>query len=725
MANILVTTTADSGAGSLRAAIAAASAGDTIQFAASLANQTITLTSGQIEIGAGKNITIDGSAAPGVTVSGNNRSRMFLVKSNQDFPTTLSFKNLSLTNGYTAEHGGAIKGEHKANITVENVTFQNNVADQGGGAIYSAWENHLTVNNAQFNGNKAIAGNSERGAGAIAFVSPGNFVVRNSHFTNNAGINGGAINSLNGKLTIENSRFTNNNTLAGRYDTGKENPTLRGFGGAIYTDRASSSNEPSGTIRISGTVFEGNKGRAEGGAAYLYTGGQDSINIQFTTFQDNEVQALAQGNGGNGGAMVVMSNTPNRGLTIANSSFINNAASSQGGGMWIMGAPTTILNSTFSSNQATGSIPGKTVGQDYYPTGGAMTLYSNATIVNTTIAQNRTAWVGGGIGVAGNAQVSLQNTILDRNTAANGTNTWGIQQHTSGPLIDKGGNIQFPAEKGSNATSAIRIVDPRLGSLQDNGGGMLTYLLLAGSPAINNGTGSGAPMVDQRGFARSDGSIDVGAIEFGAVAPAVPTPTPVSPPAPTPVPQPVPNPGTGKPNLITGTPRNDVLVGEATNDWLTGGAGADRLISKTGADRFMYSGPSQRVALAGSRLNAIDRLVDFNAVQGDRIQLDYDNNLATSNRPRGLFNAGRVQGRTLQEGVLAAYRDKHHKLAGQQRLLANEAVLFQWRRQSFLAVNDPMAGFAANRDMVVNVTGMKMMGQDAIAGRLALTNYFV
>ena len=45
-ATLTVTTTADSGPGSLRAAIAAASDGDTIQFDAALNGQTITLTSG-------------------------------------------------------------------------------------------------------------------------------------------------------------------------------------------------------------------------------------------------------------------------------------------------------------------------------------------------------------------------------------------------------------------------------------------------------------------------------------------------------------------------------------------------------------------------------------------------------------------------------------------------------------------------------------------------------
>ena len=50
MTTLTVTRNADSGAGSLRAAIAMAQPGDTIQFDASLANQTITLTTGQLEI---------------------------------------------------------------------------------------------------------------------------------------------------------------------------------------------------------------------------------------------------------------------------------------------------------------------------------------------------------------------------------------------------------------------------------------------------------------------------------------------------------------------------------------------------------------------------------------------------------------------------------------------------------------------------------------------------
>ena len=76
-ATLIVTTTADSGAGSLRGAIAAASDGDTIQFDAVLNGQTIGLTSGELAID--KNITISGPGPNLLTVSVSGVFRIFLA----------------------------------------------------------------------------------------------------------------------------------------------------------------------------------------------------------------------------------------------------------------------------------------------------------------------------------------------------------------------------------------------------------------------------------------------------------------------------------------------------------------------------------------------------------------------------------------------------------------------------------------------------------------------
>src|SRR4051794_37140949 len=62
-----VTSTADSGSGSLRDTIAAAGPGDTIVFDNSLAGQSILLASGQLSVG--KNLVMDASAlAGGITI---------------------------------------------------------------------------------------------------------------------------------------------------------------------------------------------------------------------------------------------------------------------------------------------------------------------------------------------------------------------------------------------------------------------------------------------------------------------------------------------------------------------------------------------------------------------------------------------------------------------------------------------------------------------------------
>src|SRR4051794_9802200 len=92
-ATITVTSTADAGAGTLRSAVASANPGDTVNFAAALAGQTITLTT--TEIGLNKNLTIDGSTlSNSVTISGNQAVRIFHVTNG-----TVTIGGITLTGG--------------------------------------------------------------------------------------------------------------------------------------------------------------------------------------------------------------------------------------------------------------------------------------------------------------------------------------------------------------------------------------------------------------------------------------------------------------------------------------------------------------------------------------------------------------------------------------------------------------------------------------------------
>jgi Ca2+-binding RTX toxin-like protein len=519
LGTLTVTNLNDSGAGSLRNAIGSASAGDTIQFDSSLANSTITLTSGQIEID--KDLIIDGSNAADLTISGNQASRIFeATKTADGSAINLTIKNLSFADGKTTESGeagagGAILTSSHTTLTVENSVFKDNIAGgEGGGAIFSGWRSNTTVINSQFDNNDGTPDLKERGCGAIAIKSESELLVRDSRFTNNKGINGGAINSLLSKLTVETSTFINNDSTAG----GSSN---NGYGAAIYTDGASvNDGTSSGTIRISGSRFESNKGAGQGGALFLFMYPPDQTIVEDSTIINNRVSQNAKGDALGGGLRA-----GNGTLSISQTTFANNIANSQGGGLWVgPTTPTTITNSTFSGNQALKGASGNGTG-----VGGAISINTTepTQIINSTINENYAEFMGGAFW--GNAQnTTATNSIFSDNT---GDNPWNIKHQTGEQLLDGGGNIEWPGPKTDAAddvtvTANITIADPKLGALQDNGNGQLTHALLAGSAAIDAGVNDGAPTTDQNGNTRpidgdENGSaiVDSGAYEFPGSVP--------------------------------------------------------------------------------------------------------------------------------------------------------------------------------------------------------------
>src|SRR5690349_9746520 len=113
-AGCLVTSTADGGAGSLRAAIDQTdnfSGCDTINF--NLPDlSTITLTSGSLNIT--RNLTITGPGADKLTISGNNASRVFYIAS-----STVAISGVTLANGRenTGAGGGAMQLNNNGTLT--------------------------------------------------------------------------------------------------------------------------------------------------------------------------------------------------------------------------------------------------------------------------------------------------------------------------------------------------------------------------------------------------------------------------------------------------------------------------------------------------------------------------------------------------------------------------------------------------------------------------------
>ena len=148
-ATLTVTSTADSGTGSLREALASANpyGGDTVNFSVT---GTIRLTSGQLSVN--HNLTIAGPGAGLLTVSGNNAVRVFDITG-----PGVTISGLTIANGHGALYGAGIRtgGSPGSILTLNDCILTHNSTTLDGGGIYNSSGLALTVSNCTFSGNSA------------------------------------------------------------------------------------------------------------------------------------------------------------------------------------------------------------------------------------------------------------------------------------------------------------------------------------------------------------------------------------------------------------------------------------------------------------------------------------------------------------------------------------------------------------------------------------------
>ena len=251
---VTVTNANDSGAGSLRQALAAVPAGGTIDFAVGLSGQTIPLAS---ELVLSKGVTIDASGlGGGLSLSGGGATRLFRVIVGGN----LTLRSLTLTGGNgTGAAGSGFGGAiHNAGTTtVERCTLSGNSASNYGGGIHNALAGTLTITDSTFTGNSvSLYGGAISNSSVLTLVN-------STLSANISGYEGGGIyNDFYGTLTVTNSTFTGNSAVyyGGAIFNGSplslNSATLAGnsadrIGGGVYNDFF-------GTLTFNNSIIAGN-----------------------------------------------------------------------------------------------------------------------------------------------------------------------------------------------------------------------------------------------------------------------------------------------------------------------------------------------------------------------------------------------------------------------------------------------------------------------------------
>ncbi|MBE9034009.1 beta strand repeat-containing protein [aff. Roholtiella sp. LEGE 12411] len=579
MAIFGVSNTNDSGSGSLRQAILSANAltgKDIINFNGLFTDNTadtITLAGSSLSIT--DDLSIKGTGADLLTISGNNTSRVLELSSGitveiagltiangsnfspdgsilDDYiggggilnAGTLTINNSSIRNNSVGYQGGGIY--NSGNLKVSNSTISNNISGvyAGGGGIYNTGT--LALSNSTISGN--FGGSDLYGDGSGGIFNSGNLKVSNSTISNNSARFGGGIYNTS-ILELNNSTISGNNTevASGIFNIGTatiSNSTLSDN----YADGSGGSISNGGTLTVINSTINNNSAIFGGGI----------FNSNILTIISSTINSNAGGGIFNNNILTIISSTinSNAGSGIHNdqtsTAIVSNSTISGNSGRGIYNAGTvTVLNSTITLNN----------GSNFdYPDGesGGVGIYNS----NSGSATVKNSIIAGNVKITNdNGQTSSNSDDVAGNFSSNGYNLIGSLNGSTG----------FKSSEQLNV-AITEVLDP---TLRDNGGAVKTHALITASPAINGGKNADVPAdttdldgdgnttekipFDQRGsgFARiSGGRVDIGAFE--AVVNIIN--------------------GTFGRNILKGTPGNDIITGYQGRDILTGGKGADAFV---------------------------------------------------------------------------------------------------------------------------------------------------
>ncbi len=364
--------------------------------------------SGNFTSGRGGGIFVDGLAEP--EINGNRINGNFALNSGggvywaspvlpaakADFggATTLQVQSPlrpplidnTISNNTTPGFGGgvALIEEH---VPLNGNRISGNQATQDGGGVYI-----VNVHQATLQGN-SISGNRTETLGGGLRLDRVALTQSASDFfsSNSSAINGGGIASTTAQsIAISGGGWHGDVTVQ--------------RGGGVWIENVSQ-------VSFNGSAFIGNQSQGEGGGLYAHL--VDTITITGVKAERNV--AASDGNPafglGRGGGFAMVDNGT---VTITGSSFIDNGASGDGGGIYNDSiGQITIQQSGFVSNLAdmtlgSGPVPDPRGG------GGFFTDIGQLTISNSSFTRNRADW-GGGVSLLRCPDVVIQSSRFEGN----------------------------------------------------------------------------------------------------------------------------------------------------------------------------------------------------------------------------------------------------------------------------------------------------------------------
>ncbi|MEO8672830.1 MAG: choice-of-anchor Q domain-containing protein [Tahibacter sp.] len=335
------------------------------------------------------------------------------------------------------------------------------------------------------------------------FLALSHSVVRDNHAFDRAG--GILINS--GSYAIDHSWIADNESVSdggGLMDLGQTASfiTDSSITGNISAGAGGGIRHASGQpLTISRSTIAGNQVAATAAQTGGGIASQDgTLNISYSTISANKAHYA-------GGIYIFKISQPTT-LNLTASLVAGNTAVSDGGGVFVFGGSFNSVNSTLANNVASTSGSG---GIGIQNSGGGT---ASVSLINTTVAFNRSITNGGGIAVISGGLV-MKNSPIAANLAATNPDLQGAFTSQAYNLVQsRGTSVGYVAADLANGSL------PNLINLTFNGGPTNTVKLNTGSAAINAIPAANCDGItlDQRGYRRPGGNCDIGAYEVEGAA---------------------------------------------------------------------------------------------------------------------------------------------------------------------------------------------------------------